>query len=114
MDSDLLDQLSSTLPGRVHAPGSPDFDQASTIWNAMIERRPGLVVRCSSSADVSRAIRFAGEHDLVLSVRGGGHNIAGSALCDGGLMLDLSPMKSVEVDPGARTASSTSASASSS
>jgi FAD/FMN-containing dehydrogenase len=104
MDSDLLDQLASTLPGRVHAPGSPDFDQACTIWNAMIERRPGLVVRCSSTADVSRAIRFAREHDLVLSVRGGGHNIAGSALCDGGLMLDLSPMKSVEVDPGALTA----------
>jgi FAD/FMN-containing dehydrogenase len=88
----------------VHAPGSRDFDQACTIWNAMIERRPGLVVRCSSSADISQAIRFAREHDLALSVRGGGHNIAGSALCDGGLMLDLSPMKSVEVDPGARTA----------
>ena len=104
LPSDLLDRLASTLPGRLHAPGSPDFDQACTIWNAMIERRPGLVVRCSSSADVSQAIRFAHEHDLVLSVRGGGHNIAGSALCDGGLMLDLSPMNSVEVDPGARTA----------
>jgi FAD/FMN-containing dehydrogenase len=102
--SDAIDRLTSGLPGRVHAPGSKDFDEACTIWNAMIERRPGLVVRCSSTADVSQTIRFAREHDLVLSVRGGGHNIAGSALCDGGLMLDLSPMKSVEVDPGARTA----------
>jgi FAD binding domain len=94
-----IDQLSSRLPGRLHPPGSPEFAEACTIWNAMIERRPGLVIRCSSAADVSHAVRFAREHDLVLAVRGGGHNIAGNALCDGGVMLDLSPMKSVEVNP---------------
>jgi FAD/FMN-containing dehydrogenase len=99
-----IDQLTSRLPGQLHPPASPEFEEACTIWNAMIERRPGLVIRCSSAADVSHAVRFAREHDLVLAVRGGGHNIAGNALCDGGVMLDLSPMKSVEVNPSARTA----------
>jgi FAD/FMN-containing dehydrogenase len=101
---DALDQLASRLPGRLHLPASPGFEEACTIWNAMIERRPGLVIRCSSASEVSQAVRFAREHDLVLAVRGGGHNIAGNALCDGGVMLDLSPMKSVEVDRAARTA----------
>jgi FAD/FMN-containing dehydrogenase len=101
---DALDQLASRLPGRLHLPASPGFEEACTIWNAMIERRPGLVIRCSSASEVSQAVRFAREHDLVLAVRGGGHNIAGNALCDGGVMLDLSLMKSVEVDRAARTA----------
>jgi FAD/FMN-containing dehydrogenase len=100
----VVDQLALRLPGRLHLPASPEFEEACTIWNAMIERRPGLVIRCSSAADVSHAIRFAREHDLVLAVRGGGHNIAGNALCDGGVMLDLSPMKAIEVNPSARTA----------
>src|SRR5256885_15176624 len=94
-----LDQLAARLPGRLHLPASPEFQEACTIWNAMIERRPGLVIRCSSAADVSHAVRFAREHDLVLAVRGGGHNIAGNALCDGGGMLDLSPLRSVEGNP---------------
>jgi len=100
----VVDQLALRLPGRLHLPASPEFEEACTIWNAMIERRPGLVIRCSSAADVSHAVRFAREHDLVLAVRGGGHNIAGNALCDGGVMLDLSPMKAIEVNPSARTA----------
>ena len=104
LPSGALDQLQSELSGRVHPFGSAGFVEACTIWNAMIEKRPGLVVRCSSTSDISRAVRFAREHDLALSVRGGGHNIAGSALCQGGIMLDLSTMKSVRVDPAARTA----------
>ena len=104
LSSDVVDQLTARLPGRLHTPGSPDFEEACTIWNAMIERRPGLVIRCATATDVSYAGRFAREHDLVLAVRGGGHNIAGNALCDGGVMLDLSPMKSVAVDSVARTA----------
>ena len=99
-----LNGLESDLPGRVHPPDSEEFKESCTIWNAMIEKRPGLVVRCAGTADVSRVVRFAREHDLILSVRGGGHNIAGSALCEGGIMLDLSAMKSVQVDPSARTA----------
>src|SRR5262249_18608501 len=79
-------------------------DAARTIWNAMIDRHPRLVVRCRDAADVIEAIRFARQEELVLSVRSGGHNIAGSAVCDDGLLIDLSLMKSVQVDPAARTA----------
>jgi FAD/FMN-containing dehydrogenase len=104
LPQDEIDVLAASLSGRVHLPSSREFDESCTIWNAMIERRPGLVARCASAADVSHAVRFARRHDLLVSVRGGGHNIAGNALCDGGIMLDLSPMKSVEVDPVARTA----------
>ncbi len=99
-----IDALAASLTGGVHLPPSREFTESCTIWNAMIERRPGLVVRCSSATDVSHAVRFARRHDLLVSVRGGGHNIAGNALCDGGMMLDLSPMRSVDVDPAARTA----------
>jgi FAD/FMN-containing dehydrogenase len=104
LSSDDVDELAAVLPGRVHRAGSQGFDEACTIWNAMIERRPALVARCGSAADVSAAVRLAGEHDLLLAVRGGGHNIAGSALCDGGFLIDLSPMRSVQIDAGSRTA----------
>jgi FAD/FMN-containing dehydrogenase len=104
LPEDAYNALLSSLPGRVHTPDSPEFTQACTIWNAMIERRPALVIRCTGTADVSQAVRFARRHDLMLAVRGGGHNIAGNALCDGGLLLDLSPMRSVEVNPTTRTA----------
>src|SRR5437899_7666759 len=70
----------------------------------MIARRPALIARCAIAADVVKAVSFAREHKLVVAVRGGGHNIAGNAVCDGGLMIDLSPMKSVQVDPEKRTA----------
>jgi FAD/FMN-containing dehydrogenase len=99
-----LDELHTDLPGRLHSPGSAEFQESCTIWNAMIDKRPGLVVRCTSTADVSRTVRFARKHDLMLAVRGGGHNIAGSALCDGGILLDLSPLNSVQVDQKIRTA----------
>jgi FAD/FMN-containing dehydrogenase len=90
--------------GRLATPGSEDYEQARTIWNAMIDRRPALVVRCVGAADVLRAVRFARDNDLLVGVRGGGHNIAGNAVCDGGLQIDLSLMKSVRVDPIARAA----------
>ena len=99
-----IDAFAASLSGGIHLPSSREFHESCAIWNGMIERRPGLVVRCSSAGDVSHAVRFARRHDLLVSVRGGGHNIAGNALCDGGIMLDLSPMKSVDVDPVARTA----------
>jgi FAD/FMN-containing dehydrogenase len=93
-----------TLTGPLLTPDSPGYDEARTIWNAMIDRRPGLIVRCMGTADVARAVRFARAHDLLVAVRGGGHNIAGSALCDGGLMIDLSLMRDVRVHPATRTA----------
>jgi FAD/FMN-containing dehydrogenase len=99
-----VEQLRSALQGSLLAPGAPGYDESRTIWNAMIDRRPGLIVRCAATADVALAVRFAREHDLLLAVRGGGHNIAGNAVCEGGLMIDLSPMKAVRVDPASRTA----------
>jgi len=90
--------------GPLLAPGDPGYDDARQIWNAMIDRRPGLIARCTGTADVVQAVRLAREHRLLSSVRGGGHNIAGLAVCDGGLMIDLSLMKGVWVDPVGRTA----------
>jgi FAD/FMN-containing dehydrogenase len=94
----------ASLSGTLLTPDSPGYDEARTIWNAMIDRRPGLIVRCGDGADVAAAVRFARAHDLLVAVRGGGHNIAGNSVCDGGLMIDLSPMRQVRVDPAARTA----------
>lgn len=97
-------EFASRLRGQLLHEGEDGYDQARTIWNAMIDKRPRLIARCASADDVKHAVNFAREHSLVLSVRGGGHNIAGNAVCEGGLMIDLSLMKSVEVDPGKRTA----------
>jgi len=102
--AETLDALQAGLRGRLALPGGPGYDEARTVWNAMIDRHPGLVVRCAGAADVRRAVALAAEHDLVLAVRGGGHNIAGKGVCEGGLLIDLSPMRSVRVDPAARTA----------
>jgi hypothetical protein len=77
-----------------------DYDEVRQIWNAMIDRRPALIARCRSPEDVVQAVKFARKHNLLVSVRGGGHNIAGNAVCDDGLMIDLSLMKRVQVDPG--------------
>jgi FAD/FMN-containing dehydrogenase len=99
-----MDKFAQTLHGRLLSPASPDYHSARTIWNAMIDRRPGLIARCLAADDVRSAVRFAAEHDLLVAVRGGGHNIAGNAVCDGGLVIDLSPMNAVRVDQATRTA----------
>ena len=96
--------LAAHLRGRLLQPGDDGYDAARTVWNAMVDRRPALIARCAGAADVIAAVRFAREHDLLVSVRGGGHNVAGNAVCEDGLMIDLSPMKSVRVDPVAMTA----------
>ena len=103
LDADVGEHLSN-LKGSLLTPDSPGYDEARTVWNAMIDRRPGLIVRCADATDVARAVRFARSHDLLVAVRGGGHNIAGNAVCDGGLMIDLSPMRSIRVDQATRTA----------
>ncbi|MFZ0428379.1 MAG: FAD-binding oxidoreductase [Acidobacteriota bacterium] len=99
-----LQGLSERLRGSLAFPGESAYEEARTIWNAMIDRHPGLIVRCLGASDVKQAVKFAREGNLLLSVRGGGHNIAGNAVCDGGLAIDLSPMKSVRVDPVKGTA----------
>jgi FAD/FMN-containing dehydrogenase len=100
----ILDSLRDKLRGRLCYPGEPGYEQARTIWNAMIDKRPAAVIRAAGAEDVVRAVDVAREHQLLLSIRGGGHNIAGNAVCEGGLMLDLSAMKAVFVDPSSRTA----------
>jgi hypothetical protein len=85
-------------------PGDDTYNTVRQVWNAMIEKRPALIVRCAGVSDVMRTVTFAREHEMLASVRGGGHNVAGNAVCDGGLMIDLSLMRGVQVDPSARTA----------
>ena len=97
--SDALATFRETLRGKVCLPDEAGYDEARTIWNAMIDRHPGAAVRCKGAADIMRAVTFAREHGVVLAVRAGGHNIAGNAVCEGGLLLDLSLMRGVRVDP---------------
>ncbi len=104
ISTDVVERLRSGIRGSVLLPGEAGYDEARTVWNAMIDKRPGLILRCAGAADVLQAIRFGRDHGLLIAVKGAGHNIAGSAVCDGGLMLDLSPMKAVHVDPGNRIA----------
>jgi FAD/FMN-containing dehydrogenase len=96
--------LRARVRGVVALPGDEGYEEARTIWNAMIDRHPVIVVRCHGAADVIQALKFAVDNDLLVAVRGGGHNIAGSAVCEGGLLIDLSLMKSVRVDHVSRTA----------
>jgi FAD/FMN-containing dehydrogenase len=90
--------------GRCCCPGEDGYDQARTVWNAMIDRRPALILRCASVADVVTAVRTARELDLEIGVRGGGHSVVGQAVPEAGLMVDLTPMGGVRVDPERRTA----------
>ncbi|MFL6026788.1 MAG: FAD-binding oxidoreductase [Friedmanniella sp.] len=99
-----FDALEGRLHGRLVRPQDADYDAVRAVFNAMIDRRPAVVVQCLDPADVAAGIAFAREQDLVLSVRGGGHNVAGHAVCDGGVVLDLSVMKGVQVDPDRQVA----------
>ena len=103
-DTAQLEALTGGVSGSVLLPGDDGYDDARRVHNGMIDRRPALIVRCAGAADVVAAVRFAGEHRLAVAVRGGGHGIPGFAVCDGGLMLDLSLLRDVRVDPGRRTA----------
>ena len=97
-----VDGCTARLRGLMLAPGDAGYEDSCTVWNAMIERRPALVARCRGVADVIECVRFAREHNLLLCVKGGGHNIAGLAVADGALMLDMSLMRGVWVDPNRR------------
>jgi FAD/FMN-containing dehydrogenase len=99
-----LEEFRAALRGRLIQASDADYDAARTIWNAMIDRRPGLIVRCAGAADVLAAVNFARDQRMPLAIRGGGHNIAGSALCDDGLVIDLSGMRAVQIDPRRRRA----------
>jgi FAD/FMN-containing dehydrogenase len=99
-----VNQLKTALRGELLRPADEGYEQARTVHNAMIERRPALIARCAGATDVVECVRFAREHHLLISVRSTGHNVAGSAICDGGLVIDLSRMKGLRIDAAARTA----------
>ncbi|HZE07121.1 MAG TPA: FAD-binding oxidoreductase [Gemmatimonadaceae bacterium] len=101
-----IDGLRSEVRGEIFTPGSPGYESARQLWNAMIDRRPAAIVRCTGSHDVAAAVRFAAREQLYPAIRAGGHNVAGLASVDGGLVIDVSQMKRITVDPVARTATS--------
>ena len=100
--SSIAAEIGSAFAGELIAPDSSDYDEARAIWNAMVDRRPGLIARCTSTADVVTAIKAAKRQGVLVSVLGGGHGVSGKALCDDGLTLDLGGMRSVEVDAEAK------------
>lgn len=104
IDSSAIASFREAITGSVITPADPVYNQARAVWNGMIDRYPALVARCATPGDVIAAVAFASAHDLPVAVRGGGHNAAGHATCDDGIVIDLSPMKQIEVDPGARVA----------
>jgi len=103
-DPSSFEKFKAGLRGELVRPGDADYDDARKIWNGMIDKRPALIARCVGVADVIHSVNFAQANNLLVAVRGGGHNVAGNAVCDGGLVIDLSRMKSVRVDPARRTA----------
>lgn len=99
-----LENLKGLIQGEVLLPSHDQYDQARKIWNGMIDKRPALIVRCSGPGDVIDAVKFARTHNLLVSVRGGGHNVSGNSLCDDGMVIDLSQMRGIRVDPKPETA----------
>jgi FAD/FMN-containing dehydrogenase len=104
LDHETVDAFRARLRGPFLQRGDPDYDAARQVWNAMVDRRPALITRCAGAADVVTAVRFAREQGLAISVKGGGHSVAGKAVCDDGLMIDLTRMDGIRVDPVRRTA----------
>lgn len=104
LNNKTVNDLRHDLTSKVVLPTDPDYDAVREIWNAMIDRQPAVIVQCTNADDVPKVIQFARHHSLDLSIRGGGHNIAGNALCNGGVMLDFSMMNAVQVDAKRRRA----------
>src|SRR5438445_13361790 len=102
--SEAIARIKGTIKGRVLAPDDPNYDQARQIWNAMIDRRPAVIVQPADAADVGPAIQFARANALEISVRSTGHNIAGNAVCNGSMMIDFSNMRNVRIDAGKKRA----------
>lgn len=99
-----IEELESAFSGSLVQPGDPEFDEARLVWNGLHDRHPALIARCTTADDVVAAVNFARENGLPVAVRGGGHSAPGYGTCDGGIVIDLSPMKGITVDPEARTA----------
>lgn len=104
LDENSIEGLRSSLRGQLITPLDAQYDEARMVWNGMIDRHPALIARCAAAADVVACVNFARDQDVLLSVRGGAHNVQGNAVCDGGLVIDFSHMKSIRVDPAKQTA----------
>jgi FAD/FMN-containing dehydrogenase len=98
VDADALQAFAMQMRGPVLTPENPGYEEGRLIWNGLIDRRPALIAQCSGAADVVDAVNFAREHGLLVSIRGGGHNVAGNAVNEGGLVIDLSLMRGVHVE----------------
>ena len=94
-----VDALRKIFSGELVQPGDPSYDEARTVFNAMIDKRPALLAHCATTADVAAAVRFARENDLVVAVRSGGHSVSGLSVCEGGIVIDLGGLKRIDVDP---------------
>src|SRR5206468_5196185 len=103
LNENSIADFKANLRGRLIQPGDTDYDDARKVYNGMIHKKPRLIARCADVADVIRSLNFARENDLLLAIRGGGHNAGGLGICDDGLVIDLSPIKYTRVDPAART-----------
>src|SRR4028119_2315938 len=99
-----IQEFKTTLRGELLRPGEDGYDDARKVFNAMIDKKPALIVRCAGVADVMNAVNFARTNELLVAARGGGHSVPGHAVCDGGLVIDLSQMKGMRIDPVERTA----------
>ncbi|MBV9601376.1 MAG: FAD-binding oxidoreductase [Chloroflexi bacterium] len=104
LSAEQVDAFKGGLRGVLLRPREPGYDEARTVWNGMTDKRPGLIIRCAGASDVIKAVNLARDNGLLLAVRGGDHSVAGHSVCDGGIMIDLSAMRSVRVDPVKRTA----------
>src|SRR5438874_983977 len=103
MNEDSIAELKRSLRGTLIQPGDPDYDEARKVHNGMIHKKPRLIARCTDVADVIRSVNFGRDNNLLVSIRGGGHNAGGLGICDDGLVIDLAPIKYTRVDPAART-----------
>jgi len=99
LDQSTLQDFAASLRGALLRPGDSGYDESRKVWNGMIDRRPALIAKCAGAADVIAAVRFAREQNLIFSIKGGGHNVTGNAVCEGGLVIDPSRMRSIRVDP---------------
>jgi len=99
IDDETIRKFKGSLRGELIQPNDASYDDARKIWNGMIDKRPALIARCTGAVDVINAVNFACANKLLVAVRGGGHNVAGNAVCDGGIVIDLSRMKGIRIDP---------------